>query len=178
MTCIVLTGTIAPSQGISHLSISDPVERYTQYIGNICKWITQTHIDNIIFCENSAYPISMIESLQSLADFYGKKLEILQFVGDTKKAIKLGRGYGEQEILDYVMQHSQLLKHESGFYKLTGRYWVNNINDIVYAQADTPNVFSVMSPIDRRCSTAFFKCDKDFFLEHLSGCGPEVNDSL
>lgn len=178
MTCIVLTGTIAPSPDITHLYVRDPLERYRQYIGNICRWITETNIDTIIFGENSNYTIHDIQALQNLAAFYNKKLEIIQFVWDVEQTVKLGRWYGEQEILDYVIKHSKLIEDENVFYKITGRYWIENINTILSQEEDKENVFSLISPLDRRCNTAFFKCSKKIFCTHFVWCGGYVNDNL
>lgn len=178
MNSIIITGTILPSVDSKYLSDKNPISRYTQYVKNICRFITETSIDNIIFCENSNYLISNYDDIINIAKLYNKKLEILQFKWNADKVFALGRGYGEQEILEYTVQNSKLLSEQDEFYKITWRYRVHNIDKIVNENILTPNVFSVISPLDKRCSTAFFKCSKTFFVDVLWWCWDEVNDSL
>ena len=122
MNNLLLTWTISPL-GADEAKIQ---VRLNQYITNILNIIINSNIDKIIFCENSGYGRWDVHMIQEQAKIYGKKFEYLSFVGNQLKTQTLGRGYGDQEIIEYSINNSKLLKDEESFYKLTWRYTLLN----------------------------------------------------
>ena len=57
-----------------------------------------------------------------------EKLESLSFTGNEKRIASCGKGYGEDDIIEYALKHSDLLKEATYFCKLTGWLKVDNIN--------------------------------------------------
>lgn len=175
---ICLTGTIQPPKGIKNLNIKDSNMRLKQYIENILQVIlSSTLISKIVFCESSNYKNQVFDFLKELAKLYNKSFEYLTFEWNMKKVEEKGRGYGEQEILEYFLTHSELMKNETFFIKLTGRYQVVNLDDILINLKGTQNAFVRMVPREKRCSTAFFSVNTSAFEKYLFGCGNEVDDS-
>lgn len=174
---IILTWTIQVPQGTKNLAIMDTNIRLQQYLDNIIFLITKSKIlTKIVFCESSGYQNQIFDFLKQLAELYNKQFEYLTFEWNNQQVIKKGRGYGEQEILEYFLVHSQLIKEETSFIKLTGRYQVKNIDEVLSTSKDLENAFSRMIPWEKRCSTAFFKINITIFNQYLKGCAEEVND--
>ncbi len=183
MNTLLLTGTIQPQKNILFLNVTDPSTRYHQYIQNIARYICNSDAQAIVFCENSWYEITDIGILQWLAKIYGKKLEILQFNGDHEKSVKKGRWFWENEIIEYAIKHSQLIRESWSFIKITGRYRCENINSIIHTSEGKDICFSKLMPTSlakldtKAVNTAVFKTSVKFFEQHLSGAWEEVDDT-
>jgi hypothetical protein len=75
---LLLTATIIP-QSSELLKLLDPKVRYTQYIENLVRFITNSPFRQFIFCENSLAPISDRGHIEGICHFYGKEIEFLSF---------------------------------------------------------------------------------------------------
>lgn len=175
---ICLTWTILPPKNIKNLKIINENVRLKDYLENILFLITKTNIKKIVFCENSNYNSDILLFIEKLAQIYWKKFEYITFLWNSKKVVTNWRWYWEQEILNYFIDNSKLLDWENDFYKLTWRYKVKNINEIVSLEANNKNIFVKMSPLDNRCSTAFFKSNIEFFKKNFYGIWEKINDEL
>ncbi len=175
---ICLTGTIKPPKNIKNLKMKDENERLRNYIDNILFLITQTSVNKIVFCESSNSKKKLINFLYDLSDLYWKKFEYLTFLWNSEKVVLNWRWFWEQEILEYIVNNSILLKWEKSFYKLTGRYLVKNIEEIINKEEQKDNIFIKISPFDNRCSTAFFKVNVNFFKKFFFGIWDSINDEL
>lgn len=133
ITCL-LTGTIVVSQHMKQVSLVDAAERKKQYLDCIRWLIEQRFFKRIIFCENSGYAGEDFESVRKLAEKHGISFEYLSFTADEKETIKHGKGYGEAKIIEYVMDHSQLIHCGEYFFKLTGRLKICNLGRILRKQ--------------------------------------------
>ena len=163
---VVLTATVDPSVGDVHVVLSDKLERLNQYLENIRNLILKTAFDYIIFCENSRYQHDYSD-LTLLAEQHGKELEILSFMGSNEKIKAKGKSYGEGEILNYAIDNSAYLKDNSAaFYKLTGRIFVDNVNDIL-AGSRHDNLFIRWDLKKNEVDTRFFKTQVGFFKANL-----------
>lgn len=131
---VIITGTIAPAIQ-KQLVLQSAKERLKQYTDCIRSYLDMQGINKIVFCENSNYEneeLSLIkDNLQSQAQKNRKELEWLTFQGDFTAVQTYGKGYGEGEIMEYVMAHSELMKSEDFFVKVTGRLVVDNLGKIV-----------------------------------------------
>lgn len=126
----IITGTISPSEQMGQLVLKNTEERLKQYIDALDFLIREKAFDKIIFCDNSGYSMEQLRFLEEAAWANGTELELLSYEGNTQKCIEHGKGYGEGENLEYVFYHSELLRSETYFVKLTGRLKVVNIRDI------------------------------------------------
>lgn len=183
METLLLTWTIKPNKDILFLNIKDPSARYLQYVQNIIKYICFSDCKYIVFCENSGYEIKDITTLKLIAEIFWKKLEILQFNGNHEKAVKKGRWFWENEIIEYAIKHSKLIQESWKFIKITGRYRCENINKIIHWAKDKDICFSKLMPVSifkldtKAINTAVFKTTIKFFDKILVGSGEDVDDT-
>lgn len=172
---LILSSTIKPSDSIPFLELKSVEERIKQYLKALIFYITETEIENIIFCDNSNFSdgLNLISEVgYNLSLAFGKKFEILSFPM-SKESVMFGKGYGEGEIIKFVLDNSQLIKETRTFYKVTGRLIVKNINllnkltnyEIAFQKQGKDSV-----------DTRFFKVSINFYKEHLIECYKEVND--
>lgn len=123
--------------------LSDPGEREKQYLDSLLFFITETLFEKIIVCDNSGftYPSSLIE----LAAGHHKRLELLSFNGNKELVAKQGKGYGEGEVMSYVLRHSTLIKQVQGFFKITGRLKLVNSDKLLSRCNVNQNYFMPVS---------------------------------
>lgn len=181
-----------------YLAIKAPNVRLAQlYCSMIC-WIRQTRVKNIILCDNTSTD-QTFPGLVKLAENAGKKLEILQFNGDHRRVASHGKGFGEGEIIRHVMSESVLLREEASFFKVTGRVFVENFDDIWQAEQGNDTVFNLNMKRWKRLAwriiancpllhaklgnrgighiqTVFYKCGVRYYRENLLDSYMEVND--
>ena len=151
--------------------------RVKDYIKALTFYITHSDFTEIVFCDGSNYCLKDFDFIFSLAQIFEKKLELLSFQQDIQKVIKKWKWFWEQQIINYALQHSEILKNSHSFYKITGRYLIKNINNILKNETEEENVFFRTSLLDRQnCNTAFFKTSPIFFKKNLQNVEDLVND--
>lgn len=179
---LLLTATIKPHKDVI-ISVNNFHDRYNQYIKNIIRYLVNSDFDSIIFCDNSNFDIPIKNELLNLAKFLDKKLEFLKFQWNNEETVKRGRWFGENEIIEYAINNSKLLKN-STFYKCTWRYYCTNVNKILKHTHKHDNYFCRQMPWARndfcfdKVHTAFYKVSINFFNNYLLWAWYDVNDSL
>jgi len=151
---LVVTGCVAPPENVPVLKITDSETRAAQYIESLGFYISHTGIRNIIFCENSDYPVD--DLILDMAEKCGKEFEWLKFCGNQEKSARFGKGYGEGEILNYVFSNSNLIKQCNYMVKVTGRLKVLNLSLLILSATRNQAYFWIKSGggmqwIDTRC---------------------------
>ena len=126
---LLITASILPQEK-RFLKVREPRQRLNQYLDSLKFYITKTNITKIVLCDNSGYEFPSADII-TLAKKYGKKIEIVQFIGNREKIIVNGKGYGEGEIIEYALANSHLLREAKYFIKITGRIKVTNIDKII-----------------------------------------------
>lgn len=168
---LLLTGTITPSSKIENKSTNDlNIEnRKKDYIRALLYYITQSHFENIVFCENSNTDIEEFKSIKNIAKKFNKNLEILTFSWNVDLAIKYWYWAWESEIFDYFFENSKLLKDSDSFYKITWRYILRDINNIIKNTENIWNYFHKqwLFMTQFTLSTAFFKISKSNYKKYL-----------
>ncbi len=197
---LIVTSAVAPAAGIPFLTLVDPRERLLQTYCGLLSWIRQTPIAAIVLCDNTGID-HRFAGLAALAEAHGKRLEILAFRGDDEELRLRGKGYGEGEILQHVLDHSRLLAAATSFYKVTGRVFVEDFADLHHRFRKQPVVFGLpgnLAPWRRtllrtasRCglleacfrrlrnnyvATTFYKCSVDYYRAFLAGRFRLVDD--
>ena len=115
---------------VPFLEINDYNVRLNQYLEAIEFYIKYTKVKDIAFVENSNFTYDYSD-VYDLAKNHNKNIEILAFEGDHKKTSEYGKGYGEGEIIKYFYINSELLKRHGYFIKVTGRFKLLNIDEIL-----------------------------------------------
>jgi hypothetical protein len=179
---LILTGAIDVKNNLPFkTSLVDTETRLKQYIDSVEYAIIHYNtVKNIIFCENTEFRCDY-SRLYELARKYEKNLEILVFKGDYQKIVKQGKGFGEGEIIKYVLENSVLLKGSSSFVKLTGRLIVTNFDKIIKSTSDELNYFFLPSLFyinkTNFLPSVFFKVNTEFFKTYMEDAYLNVNDT-
>lgn len=171
---LVMTATVKPAK-ISQLCLTDTEIRLKQYCTALNYYINSKKFDRIVFCDNSDYPYEYKQERQ-LAQRKHVQLEILKFKSSYGCIEQYGKGYGEGEILKYVMLNSHLMKSEDYFYKVTGRLIVRNLDFLVKKNNKTArfdrNLYSFKS-----LDTRFWGINKEVYIRYLMESYKKVNDN-
>lgn len=123
---ILLTSCVNPN-GMPFTALSDIDVRKQQYLDALWFYINNTSLP-IVYVDNSNFDI---EQFKIFHDDVYKRLEILSFDGNHDKVH--GKGYGELEIIDYAIRHSEIINKNKdvSLIKITGRLKITNINGII-----------------------------------------------
>lgn len=138
---LIITGCICPNQNVPYLKLIDSNVRLSQYIDSIKFYIMKSDFNIIIFGENSNYNYNY-DKLEKMALRVGKGFEWMSFLGDKNKVIRQGKGFGEGEILNYILLNSKYRGEIKKFFKITGRLKVININSILKRINENKNYFN------------------------------------
>lgn len=180
METLLLTWTISPSkkQQYQSTSLSSDI-RKMQYLKSLIYYITQTSFTQIIFCENSNYEFnkSEITNIEYLSKLFKKNVELLHFNWNYEKVNKLWYWYGEWECLDYAINNSKYLNNTQAFYKITWRYIIWNINEIIETHENDKNLFIRDIPAYFTMNTAFFKMQVKLYKDYFYNAKKYVNHS-
>jgi hypothetical protein len=127
---ILLTATITPPKDSWRLARTDPDVRRNDY-RRALEWYLAADsnvVSRIVFVENSNSDLADFEELaQSRGS--GKDVEILSIYGMDHPS-SYTRGYGEFKLIDRTLAASRILQAlgpEGVFWKITGRYRVENL---------------------------------------------------
>lgn len=158
---ILLTGTIFTNDCIN-CERNDIDVRRKDYYDNIKRFLEETDLE-IVFCENSGADLGEIKEFLN-----NPRIEILQFEGNNYPR-ELGKGYGENHIINYALDNSKKLKVVDYLLKVTGRYYfdyntikgvLENNNYVLYNKETNFEYFYVC--------TGFFKVPKIFWIDRIS----------
>lgn len=108
-------------------------------------------------------------------DYYKKKgitIEQLSFKQNGDLVNKFGKGNGEMQITNYMVDNSKLVNEAQGFYKLTARYFFDNFEEVITDIHEFENVFYFYYPPLLRnyksfISTIFYKTTLNFYKKNI-----------
>lgn len=171
--CILLTSTIRPNITVFSKR-NDPRVRERDY-RDVVYALAKTDYP-IVFCDSSDYPLDNIKGV--LDARAPETYEVLQFDGSTFPAA-LGKGYGELQIIKYALEHSKILKGCDFIVKITGRYSVQNLEQILDSMKVDGSTLVVAdyAPLARYTYSGFFIARPIFFTKYLFPLQDFLNDS-
>lgn len=163
---LIITGCIFPEKDIPILKLTDANERKKQYVDSIKYYIEHGVVDNIVYCDNSGAAVE--EEVLEFAEQYKKKFEWLSYKGDSDKVKEKGKGYGEGEIMNFVLENSRLVQDCSILVKVTGRLKIRNFNMLVLC-ASHKIFFAPNLTNDERIyiNTRFYIMPKEMFVKYF-----------
>lgn len=171
---VIITSAILPAPKVFMLAISDPQARLVQVFACLQQWILEAKAKRIVICDGTV-DASLFSPFSELAKNHGVELEVLTFSSSQSLISRLGKGYGEGEILRHVMLNSRLLRDANCFYKITGRLYIRNFQEICLSHSAIPVVFN-RKPRPGVADTRFFKCSVDYFKRNLMDAFKQAND--
>ena len=123
---ILLTSCVNPN-GMPFTALSDINVRKQQYLDALRFYVNNTPLP-IVYVDNSNVDIKEYNVISNIVD---DRLELLSFDGNHDK--EHGKGYGELEIIDYAIKHSNIINSNTNvsIIKITGRLVIVNIMTII-----------------------------------------------
>ena len=169
---ILLTSTI-DTNNCSYLKRDNIEDRKNDYMNSLKLWLTNTSY-KIVFVENSNYDLTF---LKEKFNDYSDRVEYISFDGNNYNR-NLGKGYGEFDSMVYALNNSEILKDSKYFNKVTGRYYLNGIEEkLNNININDYNLITYKRKVDTfSLPTVWFVMKKDIFLDFFS-TGIPVNDS-
>lgn len=174
---ILLTGTIDPgfftdkdTGNRVNVVFSDAEQRLQQYCEVIERFITESAFAYIVFAENTNYPFHA-DKYEKLAKKHLKKFEFLRChlrADEMELMRKKGKSFGEARLISYAVENSTLIEQVDLIYKITGRVFLENSNQIVSLARNNCNEFISKNKIGWS-NTEFFKVIKTDFVEFFMG---------
>lgn len=179
MHTLLLTSTVYVNSDMTVLT--DPSTRIRQCVDSILYYLRSPWLGALIVCDNSGFDFMATEGLSAAVAASGKRTEFLRFSGDRDKIVEKGKGFGEGQMLEYILRESLLLKEVTGsFFKVTGRLVVENFDTIAgrvkpgktYFQGVGRNPFVR----ERKVDTRFYYCNRALFENTLLSTYRQVDD--
>lgn len=161
---IVLTGTIIPNTiAVRH---ADPQKRRLEYLSALRYY---SSFGQVYFLENSLYNLLEDKEFCSIPNAYMRKFPI-------SRDISKGKGYQEFEMIDHWLTIEG--NAPSVFFKITGRYIVNNFSRIYSECTRKPleNIIIDQHVREQIAITSLFCVNVNFYLSNLKGIYKECND--
>ncbi len=175
---LILTSCVYPPEQ-KLLKLNDGKERYKQTLNSILFYIGCGLFRRIIVCDGSGCDFGS-ENLPTFSKKHDVQLEILYFKQDFFKVSEYGKGYGEGEIMNYVISNSNLLRNCFNFVKITGRLCVENIDTIVSGVKDKNYIYFNIIPSKKiGCvDTRVYIMPKETYRNYFLDAYKRVNDGI
>lgn len=117
---ILLTSSIVAHD--TGVALTDAQERTRLTLASVQEWLRINPRHRIILCDGSGFDFSKLV----IERFPHASIECLYFDNDPVLVSKLGRGYGEGEIVRHALNNSRFIAQAGGFAKCTSKLWVEN----------------------------------------------------
>lgn len=174
---IPLLITCAINASAPRTRLVDQQERLRCTLDALAEWMTLDVFQRIVVCDGSGYDLSadvgrLAASRRSTISF-----EFLSFQNDTNLVTRLGKGYGEGEIVRHALENSRLLTGAESFAKCTGKLWVSNAAACArhYNGHAAFNLAGGLVP--KYVDTRFYLCSRRFYEARLGGCHHSVDEN-
>jgi hypothetical protein len=185
---LVMTACIDPSAGEYRLNRADPTVRLADYKTALRFWLQlpDVRIRNILFIENSNYPLHELETIAVQENELDKHVEFVSL--DCNWYPPGGHyGYAELRMLDLGLARSRLRQSTTHMIKVSGRFQfpalptlLNKLPAQFDAVADARAWLTLRKKLERPyVTTQIILFAHDFYTKHLQECyrdlesGPE-----
>jgi len=173
----MMTATIKPDRS-PDLVRTNPIERLGDYARALSFYLRfiDRPLYGIVFVENSN---SDVETLRSLVASQGmsSRVEFIDNYGAHTYSDK-GRAYGEFKLLDYAMQRSALAGQANVVWKITGRYIVKNLPEMIHSAPDFDVYCDMKSHPLRWMDMRLIAWRPEIYDLVFRGIADELNESL
>jgi len=170
--CVVMTATISPPVGATHLRHADPKLRAEEYLRSI-QFYAECVGENgtVVFAENSGYDLTQF--MEFVPPPLRGRIEWLST--EFHHPASYGKGYGEFRLMDWVVEQSRALRqlsHSSHAWKVTGRLIIRNIRSYLEHNCDSGVICDVYERpkwLDLRLYGFTLSGYRSFFLGKFEG---------
>jgi hypothetical protein len=180
---LVMTACVDPSQGEYRLNRADPLIRLDDYETALRFWLNfpDGRIRNILFIENSNYPLDRLKSIAEHENPLNKNVE---FIGLDCNWYPPGGhyGYAELRMLDLGLQRSRLRDSTTHMIKISGRFKFPSLTRLLNqlpaefdAVADARAWLTLRKRLERPyVTTQIILFAHDFYRNYLQDCYHEL----
>jgi hypothetical protein len=180
---LVMTACVDPSRGEYRLHRADPAVRLEDYKGALRFWLRYPdhRVRNILFIENSAYPLDALKSIATAENVLDKNVE---FISLNCNWYPPGGhyGYAELRMLDLGLQQSRLRSSTTHMIKISGRFKFPSLSRLLDrvptdfdAVADARAWQTLRIRLDRPyVTTPIILFAHEFYRSHLQDCYKEL----
>lgn len=156
---------------------SDPADRLDDYRWALERWSGTDGFDGLILVENSGYDLDELRRIPSAHGLRDDGVEFLSFDGQDFPR-HLGKGFGENLNLDFVLTHSRLLADRaSTVVRVNGRNYVDNIHAFVAALRRPTEILCDLRELLTWGDGRVLGGTVDFFERYVVPYGRDVDDS-
>jgi len=157
--------------------LNDSNERLTYTLAAIRNWLSLGTFSHIVVCDGSDFDLT--NYLQKLKEEVNTdvKLEALHFQNDTSTVKRLGKGFGEGQIVAHALKHSSILAAATSFAKCTSKLYVSNAFACLRHYNGTAALNLSGGIIPNNVDTRFYICSKYFYFRFLQNCHLNVDES-
>lgn len=155
--------------------LTDANVRLDLTLHSINKWCSTPGVSHVIVCDGSGFDFKpYFKKIEP--NKMGISCEIISFKNDVVGVKAKGKGYGEGEIVNYALEHSQVLNGATHFAKCTGKLWVENFAACLkgFNQLASFDFYGNFKPT--QIDTRFYIVDKEFFTSKLATLHHFVDD--
>jgi len=181
MNILILSATIQPPANARNLNRIDVNDRKQDYLNAFGFYMDALHnkiINFIIFTDNSGYDLSFLEN--TIDPDIRHHIELISYNGLDYEPDK-GRGFGEFKLLDYTMEHSQIIQQygtQSIIWKITGRYQLINLKELIHSYPSGKQFMCHCRNYPMYwCDTYVLAWTLDFYQKYLSGVYRYLDES-
>ena len=171
---LIITSAINVHAQRTHLRDSDVRLRLT--LEALRAWMALHVFGRIVVCDGTGF--DMTPYLQQLSESGDMDIafESLCFQNDVALVEKLGKGFGEGEIVEHALTHSRLLDGASSFAKCTSKVWVTNAAACLRHYNGHAALNLAGGFIPTYVDTRFYICSKAFYTSYLRDCHRAVDE--
>lgn len=169
---LLITSAIAPPSGVSCLAMTDASLRKASTRASVLSWFTTK--PRAIVIVDATNTLVMSGDDLNIADSLGIKVEQLTFSQDADEVRAKGKGIGEARLLQFAFRTSRLLQETENFFKVTGKLFVNNFDEVntVVAANNLKSIFwrwadGSYNLFSEAIDTRFYYCNTGFFQSDL-----------
>jgi hypothetical protein len=121
---VLITTANNPPSGMPFLSMTNPVSRMIATKAALYFWVTQG-VEQIVLADATGTNLLTAEE-EAAIDESETRVEQINYQQDKDLVVKKGKGYGEGKLIEYAINHSELLSRVDHFFKCTGKVYVRN----------------------------------------------------
>ena len=128
----------------------------------------------IVVCDGSGFDLNSHAS-----DYLNGDIDNLEFISFTNNEVEVerrGKGFGEGEIIAYVLKQSMFMSSSSHFAKCTGRLWVDNYQRCLSGFNGEAG-FDYQGKLGPSIiDTRFYICSTEFYKQNIRNLHIKVNE--
>jgi hypothetical protein len=128
----------------------------------------------LVICDGSGY--DFYDEKYKLQNLF-KNLEVISFNNNIELTQKMGKGYGEGEIVNYALKNSVFLTGADTFAKLTGKLWLVNLNQCLNEFNGAASFIFDDPYRPQKVDTRFYIINKEIYYSTLSSAHETVDDN-